>query len=124
MFKCEITNKELKAIRKEPVKIFVRIYGQHANKNLNANTTMVNDIIVTSVLSDFNFGPKLYGVFPSGRLEELIQVGILCSHTDFNVYKIVDNFEGISYLNLHKRVHLLKRVICSNRKLTFKLQDC
>ncbi len=71
LFKCEIINPELKSIRNEPTNIFVRIYGEYVKKSINS---MVKDILVTSVLSDFKIGPKLYGVFSSGRLEELIQV--------------------------------------------------
>lgn len=38
---------------------------------------MINDIMVTTVMSNFKIGPKLYGVFPSGRLEELIDAAPL-----------------------------------------------
>jgi hypothetical protein len=37
---------------------------------------MINDIIVTTMISNYQLGPKLYGIFPSGRIEELIEVRI------------------------------------------------
>ena len=38
---------------------------------MNSNV-LIKDIIVSTILSDFQIGPKLYGIFPAGRLEELI----------------------------------------------------
>ena len=49
----------------------LRLYGE--NHHLNSSV-MLKDIIVSTILSDFSIGPKLYGIFPAGRLEELIEV--------------------------------------------------
>lgn len=35
--------------------------------------SLLKDIIVSTILSDFSIGPKLFGIFPTGRLEELIE---------------------------------------------------
>lgn len=71
MYKCEITSENLKPIQNEPLKAFVRIYNEYHHKNVNF---MVNDIIVTAMISSHQMGPKLHGIFPCGRLEELIDV--------------------------------------------------
>ena len=34
----------------------------------------LQDILVTTIMSELSLGPKLYGIFPTGRLEELINV--------------------------------------------------
>lgn len=69
LYKCEIKNLEIQPIRNEPRKIFVRLYGE--NHQINS-AAILKDIIVSTILSDFKIGPKLYGIFPQGRLEELI----------------------------------------------------
>ena len=46
---------------------------------------MIKDIVVTTILSDFNIGPKLYGIFASGRLEELLEVNL----TNFEIKNIL-----------------------------------
>ncbi len=46
---------------------------------------MVKDILITSVLSDLKIGPKLYGVFSTGRLEELIEV----IKINFKIFSII-----------------------------------
>lgn len=37
----------------------------------------VTDAVIFMMLSERNLGPKLYGIFPGGRLEEYIPVSIL-----------------------------------------------
>lgn len=69
LYKCEIKNADFKPIHNEPTKIFVRLYGVNHETNSSA---LLKDIIVSTILSDFSIGPKLYGIFPAGRLEQLI----------------------------------------------------
>lgn len=70
LFKCELTNPNLKLKSNEPSKIFVRIYGENHHKDV---PNMIKDIVIQSTMSDFKFGPKLHAIFPSGRLEEFIE---------------------------------------------------
>ncbi len=81
LFKCEINSFELQAVNNEPTKIFVRLYGE-CQKNSPSST--IKDIIVSTILSDFSMGPKLYGIFPSGRLEELIEASPMDNGDMFN----------------------------------------
>ena len=48
--------------------IVKRLYGD-SDRSLK-----LQDIIITTMMSDLLLGPKLYGIFPSGRLEELLDV--------------------------------------------------
>ena len=48
-----------------------RIYGENHHKDV---PNMIKDIVIQSTMSDFKFGPKLHAIFPSGRLEEFIEV--------------------------------------------------
>jgi hypothetical protein len=35
---------------------------------------VLKDVVVNAIMSNYSIGPKLYGIFPAGRLEELIPV--------------------------------------------------
>ncbi|KPM08212.1 choline/ethanolamine kinase-like protein 3 [Sarcoptes scabiei] len=52
----------------EPSQVLLRMYGQLLEKN----DTKITDSVITMLLSERNLGPKVYGIFPSGRLEEYI----------------------------------------------------
>jgi choline/ethanolamine kinase len=81
LYKCELKSNELQPVHNEPRKIFVRLYGDCHQNNSSA---MLKDIIVSTILSDFSMGPKLYGIFPAGRLEELIDASPMDYKDMFN----------------------------------------
>lgn len=58
----------------EPSQVLLRMYGQL----LDQTDTKVTDSVITMLLSERKLGPKLYGIFPGGRLEEYIPVSIFC----------------------------------------------
>lgn len=54
----------------EPSRVLVRFYGQiHSEGALDA---ILTESVIFTLLSERKLGPKLYGVFPGGRLEEFI----------------------------------------------------
>ncbi|XP_076310732.1 choline kinase alpha-like isoform X2 [Tachypleus tridentatus] len=53
----------------EPDQVLLRMYGQVHDGQVEANIT---ESIIFMLLSERNLGPKLYGIFPEGRLEEYI----------------------------------------------------
>ncbi|XP_064634360.1 choline/ethanolamine kinase-like [Lineus longissimus] len=53
----------------EPRQVLFRIYGQMINESLQ---TVIAESVIFAVLSEKKLGPKLYGVFPGGRVEEYI----------------------------------------------------
>ena len=55
----------------EPRKVLLRIYGAILQGNSHS---LVVDSVVFALLSEKNIGPKLYGVFEGGRIEEYIYV--------------------------------------------------
>lgn len=63
----------------EPSQVLLRMYGQLLDKN----DTKITDSVITMLLSERNLGPKLYGIFPGGRLEEYIPVSIFLLLTFF-----------------------------------------
>ena len=48
-----------------------RLYGENHKKN---SSIVLKDVVVNAIMSNYSIGPKLYGIFPAGRLEELIPV--------------------------------------------------
>ena len=54
----------------EPSQVLLRMYGQL----LDRYDTKITDSVITMLLSERKLGPKLYGIFPGGRLEEYIPV--------------------------------------------------
>ena len=50
---------------------FNRIYGEILKENIDS---LVIDTVIFALLAERGFGPKLYGVFQGGRLEQYISV--------------------------------------------------
>ncbi|EDW78194.1 uncharacterized protein Dwil_GK24872, isoform A [Drosophila willistoni] len=62
--------KRLHAPKQEPREVLLRIYGQtHGDHALES---MITESVVFALLSERNFGPKLHGIFPGGRIEQYI----------------------------------------------------
>ncbi|XP_013195667.1 choline/ethanolamine kinase isoform X2 [Amyelois transitella] len=60
----------------EPRKVLLRIYGQvHGERAMDA---IVTESVIFTLLSERKLGPKLYGVFSGGRIEEYIPARSLC----------------------------------------------
>ncbi|CAN7999097.1 unnamed protein product [Ixodes hexagonus] len=53
----------------EPSQVLMRMYGQIHSEG---GESTVTESVICTLLSERNLGPKLYGVFPGGRLEEYI----------------------------------------------------
>ncbi|XP_030381107.1 choline/ethanolamine kinase isoform X2 [Scaptodrosophila lebanonensis] len=62
--------KRLHAPKQEPREILLRIYGQTHGEHALEN--MITESVVFALLSERNFGPKLHGIFPGGRIEQYI----------------------------------------------------
>ncbi|XP_059220600.1 choline/ethanolamine kinase isoform X3 [Stomoxys calcitrans] len=55
---------------KEPKEVLLRIYGQSHGED--ALEQMITESVVFALLSERHFGPRLYGIFPGGRIEQYI----------------------------------------------------
>ncbi|XP_075149280.1 choline/ethanolamine kinase isoform X2 [Haematobia irritans] len=55
---------------KEPKQVLLRIYGQSHGED--ALEQMITESVVFALLSERHFGPRLYGIFPGGRIEQYI----------------------------------------------------
>ncbi|RNA14177.1 choline kinase alpha isoform X2 [Brachionus plicatilis] len=69
LYKCEVKIEKFNQVNNEPCKILLRLYGENHHKH---SSILLKDIIVSAIMSDHHLGPKLYGIFPNGRLEEFI----------------------------------------------------
>lgn len=62
----------------EPSQVLMRLYGQtHGERALES---LITDSVIFTLLSERNLGPKLHGIFPGGRIEEYIPVGVFRSY--------------------------------------------
>ncbi|XP_030243846.1 choline/ethanolamine kinase isoform X3 [Drosophila navojoa] len=69
--------RRLHSPKQEPREVLLRIYGQtHGDHALE---TMITESVVFALLSERNFGPKLHGIFPGGRIEQYIPARTLAT---------------------------------------------
>ncbi|XP_001357416.4 choline/ethanolamine kinase isoform X1 [Drosophila pseudoobscura] len=69
--------KRLHAPKQEPREVLLRIYGQtHGDHALES---MITESVVFALLSERNFGPKLHGIFPGGRIEQYLPARALAT---------------------------------------------
>ena len=61
-------------VKAEKTRVVLRVYGTMYTELIRTSHAMVSDVAVFSILSERNVGPKLYAIFPEGRLEELLPV--------------------------------------------------
>jgi len=57
----------------EPRKVVLRIYGQIIQESPD---TVLTDSVMFALLAEKTMGPKLYGVFTGGRVEEYVPVKV------------------------------------------------
>ena len=55
-----------------PKQVLLRLYGQTHGED--ALESLITESVIFTLLSERKLGPKLYGVFPGGRIEEFLQV--------------------------------------------------
>ena len=55
----------------EPRRILLRMYGQIIHEH---PVTVLSDSVIFALLAEKGMGPKLYGVFTTGRVEEYVPV--------------------------------------------------
>ncbi|KAE8607658.1 hypothetical protein XENTR_v10011240 [Xenopus tropicalis] len=85
LYLCSLPEDE-KSLSNEPRSVLLRLYGailqMSCNKGENQETqrqnffqgaeAMVMESVMFAILAERSLGPKLYGIFPQGRLEEFI----------------------------------------------------
>ena len=105
--------KNIKIIDREPKQVLLRIFGNTLSSPLDAETPesvitgIVCENVIFAILSERKLGPKLFGVFAGGRLEEYIPVSrldvmfdklqiflkilgaLFCQRTSFNQFILV-----------------------------------
>ena len=59
-------------VDREPTDVLFRIHGEVLSTSTDS---LLNNTIVTALLAERRLGPKLYAVFPGGRIEEFMHVG-------------------------------------------------
>ena len=62
--------------KEERRKVVLRIYGPLYDELVTNIGCLIADSVVFALLSEWNIGPKLFAIFPEGRLEELHVVSV------------------------------------------------
>lgn len=75
LFICRLAENH-SPISTEPDKVLIRVYF-----NPETEKHLVAESVIFTLLSERYLGPKLYGIFSGGRIEEYIPV---CVHSLFN----------------------------------------
>ncbi|XP_058382207.1 choline kinase alpha isoform X4 [Diceros bicornis minor] len=68
LFQCSLPD-TLATVGDEPRKVLLRLYGAILKMGAEA---MVLESVMFAILAERSLGPKLYGIFPQGRLEQFI----------------------------------------------------
>ncbi|XP_076971632.1 choline kinase alpha isoform X2 [Tamandua tetradactyla] len=68
LFQCSLPD-TVASIADEPRKVLLRLYGAILKMGAEA---MVLESVMFAILAERSLGPKLYGIFPQGRLEQFI----------------------------------------------------
>ncbi|GAB6021652.1 hypothetical protein CHUAL_004236 [Chamberlinius hualienensis] len=69
LYFCALPN-STSPLSDEPSQVLLRIYGQMHDNDVVEN--VITQSVIFTLLSERCLGPKLYGVFPEGRIEEYI----------------------------------------------------
>lgn len=69
LYLCSLPEK-VKTREDEPSKVLLRLYGRIIQENPE---TVITDSVIFSLLAEKQMGPRLYGVFTGGRVEEYIK---------------------------------------------------
>jgi choline/ethanolamine kinase len=63
----------------------MRVYGEIAQRN----DYMLRNSVIFALFSEKKKGPKLYGMYPEGRIEEYIPVSILFFYIMYIVFHLL-----------------------------------
>lgn len=90
LYMCSLPN-HVSLLENEPRKVLIRIYGSIVDRKQR-----FNEGVVFTLLSERGFGPKSYGVFYSGRIEEYIPYRHLYTRelADPEISKMIANKTG------------------------------
>ncbi|KAI4879997.1 hypothetical protein NFI96_029176, partial [Prochilodus magdalenae] len=75
LYKCSLPD-HVKTVGVEPSRVLLRIYGAI----LQGVDSLVSESVMFAILAERELGPRLYGIFPEGRLEQYLPVSRL--HTE------------------------------------------
>ena len=71
MLYCCWLSDSVPVVGTEPRRVLLRIYGQIIHEH---PVTVLTDSVIFGLLAEKGMGPKLYGVFTTGRVEEYVPV--------------------------------------------------
>nr|CUU98690.1 choline:ethanolamine kinase [Hymenolepis microstoma] len=70
LYKAQLKPEAIDSSSTVPKEVFIRVYGELLRSNMNS---VILDAVLFALLSEKRLGPKLFGVFPGGRIEEFVE---------------------------------------------------
>ncbi|XP_056137402.1 choline/ethanolamine kinase [Lampris incognitus] len=74
LYMCSLPD-HVHTVENEPRQVLLRVYGAI----LQGVDSLVLESVMFAILAERSLGPKLYGIFPEGRLEQYIQNNRMCT---------------------------------------------
>ncbi|VDO03272.1 unnamed protein product [Rodentolepis nana] len=116
LYKAQLKPEAIDSSCSVPKEVFIRVYGELLRSNMNS---VILDAVLFALLSEKRLGPKLFGVFPGGRIEEFVELSIDVppTHTAENLY-------GIIYHSISTTIDLqimFARTVCSLAEALYML---
>jgi len=87
----------------EPREVVLRFYGEKQSNFDYESNNRLNDAIISVLMSKHNLGPKIYGIFPGGEIQQYCKVSVILSiylRQIFNISLLYIKESFISLLQL------------------------
>jgi choline/ethanolamine kinase len=94
IYHCAL-KQSVEPIGDEPREVALRFYGEKQS-NLDCETNnRINDAIISVLMSEHNLGPKIYGIFPDGEIQQYCKVSINLSIFHSFISKSFKSFNSL-----------------------------
>ena len=89
----------------EPQEVVLRLYeAKHFNNMDNEGNERLSDTIISVLVSEYNLGPKIYGLFESGQILKYYKVLYNCMIFLFDCHLFSNFIQSISPLDLTNKM--------------------
>jgi len=91
LYYCAIS-KPLKPVCNEPQEVAIRLYGEKHYNNLDCGQNeRLTDVVIALLVSEYKLGPKIYGLFENGQIQQYYKVRVFSINKNINklIYYLV-----------------------------------
>ncbi len=100
---------DVKTISDEPREIALRLYGPKRFGTWDEGNERFTDAVCTIIMSEMKIGPKIYGVFPQGEIQEYYWVNKRqCGYMSYKSWNFVRDCPGKSIFMAKELILILR----------------